>query len=381
MNTLNNNPFRILGIYVTATEREIQKQITKSKRFAEVGKEVKFETDFLFLGDLKRTKESISMASNAIEQPTNRLKFSLFWFWNENHIDAAAFDNLSAENFEKAIDNWSKVVKDGNVSTKNFSCLSNLKTLYLALSLKDNSFDKELFKKALIMAGRFINHKELNSYIKKVAGDHFKIKAEELEVDYISTIYTFAKPYLDKENGISTIEFLSSFETFSKKAVNFISSKFSGDPVKKIEDQISTTSELREKNPIEAISFGEILHKNTLPQLKSLSEILGDSDVNFQMVSEKLANEILQCGIDFFNQVREDRAAIDEDGNKALTLCKYAKKISCGQSSIRINETIQFIEDWLKDAPNKEQAKGHEALNQLCQLMNDAAEELQRVSA
>lgn len=51
MSTLNNNPFRILGIYVTATEREIQKQITKSKRFAEVGKEVKFETDFLFLGD------------------------------------------------------------------------------------------------------------------------------------------------------------------------------------------------------------------------------------------------------------------------------------------------------------------------------------------
>ena len=108
-----------------------------------------------------------------------------------------------------------------------------------------------------------------------------------------------------------------------------------------------------------------------------MSEILGNSDVNFQIKNEELANEILQSGIDFFNQVREDRAAIDEDGNKALTLCKYAKKISCGQSSIRINETIQFIEDWLKDAPNKKQAKGHEALNQLYQLINDVAEQLQ----
>jgi hypothetical protein len=377
MSIINTNPFRVLGISITSSEREIQKQITKATRFAEVGKSVKFETDFLFLGELRRTKESISKASSAIEQPTNKLKHSLFWFWNANHIDDAAIDNLSNENVDKAIDVWTKVVKEGDVSSKNFSCLSNLKTLYLGLSLQNDSLNKELFTKGVSLAGKFMNHEQLNSYIKKVTGDHFKIKAEELEVDYISTIYNFAKPYLDKENGISTIEFLSSFETFSKKAVNFISSKFSGDPVKKIQDQISTTSELREKNPIEAISFGEILHKNTLPQLKSLSEILGNSDVNFQMVSEKLANEILQCGIDFFNQVREDRTAIDEDGNKALTLCKYAKKISCGQSSIRINETIQFIEDWLKDAPNKKQAKGHEALNQLYQLINDAVEQLQ----
>lgn len=377
MSILNTNPFRVLGISITSSEREIQKQITKATRFAEVGKSVKFETDFLFLGELRRTKESISKASSAIEQPTNKLKHSLFWFWNANHIDAAAIDNLSNENVDKAIDVWTKVVKEGDVSSKNFSCLSNLKTLYLGLSLQNDSLNKELFTKGVSLAGKFMNHEQLNSYIKKVTGDHFKINAEELEVDYISTIYNFAKPYLDKENGISTIEFLSSFETFSKKAVNFISSKFSGDPVKKIEDQISTTSELREKNPIEAISFGETLHKNTLSQLKSLSEILGNTDVNFQMVSEKLANEILQCGIDFFNQVREDRTAIDEDGNKALALCKYAKKISCGQSSIRINETIQFIEDWLKDAPNKKQAKGHEALNQLYQLINDAAEQLQ----
>mgnify|MGYP003322897765 CR=1 FL=1 len=34
----------------------LQKQITKSKRFAEVGKEMKFETDFLFLGEQRGVK-------------------------------------------------------------------------------------------------------------------------------------------------------------------------------------------------------------------------------------------------------------------------------------------------------------------------------------
>ena len=120
---INQNPFCVLGISPTASEREIQKQVTKTTRFAEVGKQISFDTDFPFLGKLKRDKESISIASSAIEQPINRLLHSLFWFWNANHIDAAAFDNLSKDNIDKAIEIWEKVVKEGDVSTKNLSCL------------------------------------------------------------------------------------------------------------------------------------------------------------------------------------------------------------------------------------------------------------------
>ena len=110
---INQNPFCVLGISPTATEREIQKQVTKTTRFAEVGKKISFDTDFTFLGELKRDKELISIAFSAIEQPINRLLHSLFWFWNANHIDAAAFENLSKDNTDKAIEIWEKVVKDG----------------------------------------------------------------------------------------------------------------------------------------------------------------------------------------------------------------------------------------------------------------------------
>ena len=110
---------------------------------------------------LKRDKESISIASSAIEQPLNRLLHSLFWFWNANHIDAAAFDNLSKDHTDKATEIWEKVVKDGDVSTKNLSCLFNLKSLYVAQSLKDNSLDSKLFIKGVLLAGKFFNHSEL----------------------------------------------------------------------------------------------------------------------------------------------------------------------------------------------------------------------------
>ena len=367
---INQNPFRVLGLSVISSEREIQKQITKTKRFAEVNKKISFDTDFLFLGSLQRDLTSISNASSALEQPINRLLHSLFWFWNENHIDAAAFDNLSKENIDKAIEIWEKVVKDGEVSSKNLSCLFNLKSLYIAKSLKNNSIDTNEFIKGVLLCGKFINHKELDGYTNQVSGDHIKISSEEIEIKFITSAYEIVKPFLGKSNGISTDEFLSGFKTFSKKASQHISSKFTGDPIKKIEDQIETTSDLRENNPIDALSFGETLYENTKPQIKSLSEILGVSNVSYQMVAEKLASEILQCGIDFFNKIREDRVACDQDGIKSLNLCKVAIEISSsGQSGLRIKESIEFMEDWIKDAPNKEQVKGHEALDELQKLM------------
>ena len=350
---INQNPFCVLGISPTASEREIQKQVTKTTRFAEVGKQILFDTDFPFLGELKRDKESISIASSAIEQPINRLLHSLFWFWNANHIDAAAFDNLSKDNTDKAIEIWEKVVKDGDVSLKNLSCLFNLKSLYVAQSLKDNSIDSKLFIQGVLLAGKFLNHSELDSYTKQIVGEHVNVSNEELEIKYITSIYSTVKPFLKKKNGITTDDFLSGFATFSKKSKEHISAKFTGDPIKKIEDQINTTSELREQNPIEALSFGETLYKNTKSQLESLSKILGQEDLKYQMLANKLANEILQCGIDFFNKVREEDKEVDEDGKKVLKLCKLAKKIVNdfeSQTNARIDENYQIISDWVNDS-------------------------------
>ena len=350
---IKQNPFCVLGISPTATEREIQKQVTKTTRYAEVGKQISFDTDFSFTGSLKRDKESISIASSAIEQPLNRLLHSLFWFWNANHIDAAAFDNLSKDHTDKATEIWEKVVKDGDVSTKNLSCLFNLKSLYVAQSLKDNSIDSKLFIKGVLLAGKFFNHSELDCYTKQVVGEHVNVSSQELEIKYITSIYSIVKPFLKKKSGITTDDFLSSFATFSKKSREHISAKFTGDPIKKIEDQINTTSELREQNPIEALSFGETLYKNTKSQLESLSKILGKEDLKYQMLANKLANEILQCGIDYFNKLREEEQAEDEDGKKVLKLCKIAKKMVAGfesQTSARIDENYQIISDWVNDS-------------------------------
>ena len=204
-----NNPFCILGITINAGEREIQKQLTKAKRFSEVGKPLIFDTDYPFIGKIDRNSTSISKASNDISQPIDRLFYSLFWYWDNNHIDKVAFDNLKKDNLDKSLEIWTKVVKDGDVSIKNYSCLANLKSLYMGLSFKENTVDFEYLKKGSEMMGLFINHNGFNSYIKEVAGDHFKLDSKELEIKVINSIYEKVKSFLGRSNGVSNEEFLS----------------------------------------------------------------------------------------------------------------------------------------------------------------------------
>ena len=356
MKFLTDNPFRILGVSIITSEREIQKKITRVKRFTEVGKAVKFETDFSFLSNFTRTLENLSLASNTIEHPKKKLIHSLYWFWYNNHIDSVAFDNLSNDNIEKSIDIWSKVVKDGNVSSKNFSCLVNLKSLYLCLSLQNNTFDKKLFKNAMTLAGKFMNHDELNSYILKVAGNNIKITNQDLEIEYFKNLLPFAKPFLDITSGISTIEFISSFDTFSKKTKIFITKEFSGESIKKIEDLISTTSELRKKSVSKALLLGNTLYQNIKPQLESVHKILGKENIEYQMLANKIANELLQCGIEYFNFLTKNKKDLKKDGNKILKLCDLAKEIVSGfQSQIndRIDENYKIMNQWLDDSLNE----------------------------
>ena len=74
MSIINQNPFRILGLSVIASERDIQRQITKTTRFAEVGKEVLFDTDFLFFGDLKRDVASVHRMDKVTLKPITSIE-------------------------------------------------------------------------------------------------------------------------------------------------------------------------------------------------------------------------------------------------------------------------------------------------------------------
>jgi hypothetical protein len=110
MNSIDNNPYRILGLPITATEKEIAKQINTLTTYAEMGKAKSLDTDFPFMPPVNRTPPIIEEAKKQIEQSESKLFYSLFWFWKNNSADELALDVLKEGNTNKAIEIWEKPV-------------------------------------------------------------------------------------------------------------------------------------------------------------------------------------------------------------------------------------------------------------------------------
>ena len=79
---IKNNPYRILGISLFDSEKEIQKKIKKITRFTEVGKDVSFDYDLTNLIKIDRGLQNINNSKRKIENPLNKVLHSLFGFIN-----------------------------------------------------------------------------------------------------------------------------------------------------------------------------------------------------------------------------------------------------------------------------------------------------------
>ena len=126
MDIIKNNPYRIAGILSNATTKELEKQRGKIKAFAKVGKEIKSDFDFQILGKINRTEETVNQSFSNVEQNSDKVNYSLFWFLNASPIDKIAFEYLKNGDEEKAIEIWEKVTNDKDVNSKNFSAFNNL---------------------------------------------------------------------------------------------------------------------------------------------------------------------------------------------------------------------------------------------------------------
>ena len=353
MNIIKQNPFRILGLTGNATEKELQKQIGIIKRYAEVGKTKSFDYDFEFIGDFTRNSDEIQQASNSIEQAHKKLLYSLFWFVKNNQFDEIAFNNLKEKETDKAIEIWNKTLKE-EITSKNYSSYLNLSTLYIALSIIDDQIELQKLQAGISLKGNLIHSENLKDFSKLVTGNGIANDPVEISKKFVDEVIELLKPYLNKRNGISTNDLISLFSTFPASIKKYISAKFTEIPISNIENKIEKTTRKRKDNPRDAEEHGEELYKSTKNDITLLKKLMGASNVQYQMIANKLANEILQCSIDFFNKHRDENSEFDP-GDDAIKITKYAKSIGAtGHTKDRIIEAMTSIQEWVDDKPNRE---------------------------
>jgi hypothetical protein len=336
MELIKNNPYRIAGILSNATERELQKQKTKIKAYSKVGKEIKSDYDFQILESISRTEDSIDKAFSTIEQNQDKVNFSLFWFLNASPYDQIAIDYLKAGNSEKAIEKWEQVTINKEVNSKNFSAFNNLGT-YKLLSQTQNDIKEGIEAKIKLIESDFFEN-----FVHSVADETFTIDNQKQTEKLIDELLTqFIYQY-------SSSETLQLFGGCNGTTQQYLSKKFTEEPIHKIESQIESTKKKRKENKSNAYEFGLRLFTNTKDDLSLLKSLLGISDLKYKAVADQLANEIMQCGIDYFNENQENDSS-DNYLESSQKLTKLADSIAIGKlTKDRAKDSLATLAD-MKD--------------------------------
>lgn len=157
-------------------------------------------------------------------------------------------------------------------------------------------------------------------------------------------------------NSISLVQFINSFRYFPDEIRQYVKRKFTDNPISLIESKIANCKDKREANPSDSAKYGEELYKETKLELTSLKNLLSVNDVDYQMIANKLSQEILQCSIDYFNE-HHDSNSIDP-GGRSLRLLHLAKNLNpTGQVKHRIEENEKPIQEWVNDKPERDKYK------------------------
>ena len=338
---LSQNPYRTIGVLSNSGIKEIHKNLSKLKAYAQLGKKVDFDYDFNFLNlfEVERNNEIISKVESRILLDENKVKYSLFWFLDSSSYDSIALSNLIKGNTEKAIEIWVKATKSNEVTSKNYSAFNNLATLLLLISLEDSKSDKFNKSKDSISNLR----QALNYKCALISSNFFKDFCNDIGVTTdisVSEIQSFfATTILEIINkNFSSKELVQLVDGIDESFASIVNSNLVKSPISNIKKNIKEASKDLTENEKNGIIIGKKLIKDSNKDLMYLKDTLGVGDYQYEEIADKLANQILQCGIVCFNATKEDQ--------EYLNSYKYALSIAPSEKTkIRAEDSIKHCEE------------------------------------
>ena len=312
--------------------------------FAKVGREVAFPNDFASILTDKpiRTPDSIAAANTAINLDKDQLKYAFFWFISGSPMDDIALKHLQAGNREKALEIFQK--KETYSSLINSAILAfivgNIATGFNNISkvVHNSTYRAELLQ-ALGIANLQLSEEDL----------------AELIIEELLTEVPASKL-------LSTCTNATDRDIVSKSALD--------EPISAINSAISVAKNADTKNPEASLAAGTKLMNLTKVPLKAVKDIAGATSPQYQMVADNVAKQVLQCGINYYNNAPDSDV---ESPRKAMVLQSYALSIAVGQlTKERCKENYDILKQAVDNMPPVEIAiearKVKEELRKFCQL-------------
>lgn len=341
MNLIQNNPFRLAGVFANTTARELTSQKSLILRSASIQRPVSSSLDFSFFDPINRSDlKVIDRVFAEIEQNNGKVAHALFWFVNGNSFDDIAFKYLYNDDKEKAMEIWSKAVEGKDVTAKNFACFNNYGTIKL-LSANEKELKLGIEAKINLIESAFFT-----DFVKLVADETYALSSELQMQKFVDDLLKELKP------NRSSSEIIKSFKGVSFNGARYFSQKYSEEPLLNIENRIESAKRKRKEEKDGLYQIGLLLYVGCRDELKIIKNTLGLSDFRFKVASDNLAKEVMNCAIDHFQEWKERK----NPSNESLKLLKYAEAIAIdNQVKERITENINGIEEYEQIFPVKKE--------------------------
>lgn len=329
MKSIDNNPYRQLGVYANSPVKERVANHGKLNAFLKVGKEVSFPLDLpQYLPPIHRTHETVKQAEAELTLPQDQLRYAQFWFLKVTPLDEIAFNHLLSGDINGAIDIWKK--KD---------CASSLQNQAVCALIKGDY-------QSVLTTAHMLYAQYGQAFEAIVIGNENMASTESMAFDFIDN--------LCDEVGVNAILPYVTDEDWKKHVMG----KAIQPLIATIQSAIDLAKSSRGKEPALRYNAGVKLMNDTKSPLRQLQAYLPTSDWQYQNIADKLGVEILQCGIDYYNKSDDEDAAY-----KAMVLQEYAESIVVGQlAKDRCKEIAHDLKGIISELPPVEVMANHKAI-------------------
>ena len=352
MKAILDNPYRIAGLLAGATAKEQEKHISHLKMYVEADQDPPQQDDYSFpvLGKLTRTINSVTDAESKLVLDSDKMNAALFWFYKGNETtDEWAFESLKGDDIDTAYQIWNSLIVETKYNNEcwqpvteiNYSAFHN----YFVVEMLRRNGNKS---SAIICNLNFLENDLSQKFVSLVTDSTFKITTKELQTNFLNSIlHEIEKKTINLTSG--KLMTILNDTTFAAKA-DFLKS-ISQKVVAKLTAKIEVARNLRTTNKADAAEAGETLYRQGLNDLLQLKSIVETKDFTYSNIADKAANEILQCGIDYFNYYHD---TVIDPGETSMKLFNMAKRLVVGTiAKQRCQENITKVQEWIDDEPER----------------------------
>ena len=358
MQSLRENPFRLLGLLSSSSSREIDSRSKKLRQYLEAGVEPNVTPDYycptLGRKPMRRLPESIEQVRGMLTLDQDKLLYALLWFVQMNEVtDPVALEALAQGDLGEAERIWRQQVytADGSlraITDRNSSSYHNL-SVYLLCSAQ--SADIVTGVKLGLMV---LEQGSVLSFLQEKLGIP-SMSLQDVELLYLNCLISDIQKR--PRGGLPQLMDLLGYQEYTAKKA--LMKSYALEAVKTLEETIQRSVHQSKTVAGAGLAEGEKLLREGSEMLQQIAVSLPKNDPKYERASNALAKGVKSCGEEYFEDCSEQD---DFASQRLMELYRKAKELACSDFvRTELKKKIETLEEWIQDAPMKrgeEKVKG-----------------------